>query len=62
VDDEFYCRDCGQPCDPDDCHADRCPERSGWLDYHQSFMGDTEEQYGGAFDGFDVTSDADPGL
>lgn len=26
------------------------------------YLGDDEENYGGAFDGFNVTSDADPGL
>lgn len=32
------------------------------IDGEPGVMGDHEEQYGGAFDGFNVTSDADPGL
>ena len=40
--------ECDEPIDPELCHGDGAFE--------------TEPDYGGAFDGFNVTSDADPGL
>lgn len=60
------CKICDQPIhgdsetpDPEICwHCWQEEQHNGMTDFAAPY----EPDYGGAFDGFDVTSDADPGL
>lgn len=68
---DFVCLECGKlfrSVQAAERAADRgCPE-CGSVDIDLNVSGEVfpadygEEDYGGAFDGFNVTSDADPGL
>lgn len=59
------CPDCGHAFEEDmNCTETTCPRcgRRYWLFDDDEPANDNDPDYGGAFDGHTVTSDADPGL